>query len=201
MLCFVFGLSLLDRTSISATYIAGLAEDVGLDIGARYSITLLVFFPTYCLFELPSNMVIRRLGARWWLSFLIISWGCMVLAMGFIHDWKVLTALRALLGVFEAGLFPGGIFIISSWYRQFETAGQVSLFFMASLICSGFGPIFAYALSLISVGDGMYASGWRWICMFPLQKRKRARADFDRSHHRGGCDRICGCVVQRSFAR
>lgn len=61
----------------------------------------------------------------------------------------------------EAGLFPGGIFIISSWYRQFETARRVSLFYMASLICSGFGPIFAYALSLISVGDGMFASGWR----------------------------------------
>ena len=75
MLCIVFGLSLLDRTNISAAYIAGLAEDLRLDIGARYSIALLVFFPGYCLFELPSNMVIRRLGARWWLSFLIVSWG------------------------------------------------------------------------------------------------------------------------------
>lgn len=164
MLCFVFGLSLLDRTNISAAYIAGLADDLGLGVGARYSIALLVFFPGYCLFELPSNMVIRRLGARWWLAILIVSWGCMVLGMGFIHDWKVLTVLRAFLGVFEAGLFPGGIFIIGSWYRQFETARRVSLFYMASLICSGFGPIFAYALSLISVGDGMYSAGWRWIC-------------------------------------
>lgn len=164
MLCFVFGLSLLDRTNISSAYIAGLADDLSLDIGARYSIALLVFFPGYCLFELPSNMVIRRLGARWWLSFLICAWGCMVLGMGFINDWRVLTVLRAFLGVFEAGLFPGAIFIIGSWYRQFETARRVSLFYMASLICSGFGPIFAYALSLISVGDGMYASGWRWIC-------------------------------------
>jgi MFS family permease len=60
-------------------------------------------------------------------------------------------------------VFPGAVFIIGSWYRQFETARRVSLFYMASLLSSGFGPIFAYALSLIRVGDGMYRSGWRWI--------------------------------------
>jgi MFS family permease len=186
MLCLVFGLSLLDRTNISAAYIAGLAEDLRLDIGARYSIALLVFFPGYCIFELPSNMVIRRLGARWWLSFLIVAWGCMVLGMGFIHDWRILTVLRAFLGCFEAGLFPGGVFIIASWYRQFETARRVSLFYMASLICSGFGPIFAYALSLISVGDGMYAAGWRWICK-PPDQCPWSRADNVGSHHRRCC--------------
>lgn len=104
MLCFVFGLSLLDRTNVSAAYIAGLADDLGLEIGARYSIALLIFFPGYAIFEIPSNMVIRRLGARWWLAILIIAWGCMVLGMGFISDWRHLTVLRAFLGCFEAGL-------------------------------------------------------------------------------------------------
>lgn len=163
MLCLVFGLSLLDRTNISAAYIAGLAADLRLDIGTRYSVALLIFFPGYALFELPSNYVIRRLGARYWLSFLIFAWGCCVLGMGFLHDWRVLTVLRAFLGVFEAGLFPGAIFLIGSWYRQFETARRVSIFYMASLFASAFGSIFAYCLSLIRVGDGMYRSGWRWI--------------------------------------
>ena len=165
MLCIVFGLSLLDRTNISAAYIAGLATDLELNVGARYSIALLVFFIGYALFQLPSNYVIRRLGARYWLSFLITAWGTMVLAMGFVHDWKTLTVLRAMLGIFEAGLFPGAIFIIGCWYRQYETARRVSIFYMASLLSSGFGPIFAYALSLIRVGgpNSMYRSGWRWI--------------------------------------
>ncbi|ETN39961.1 uncharacterized protein HMPREF1541_06188 [Cyphellophora europaea CBS 101466] len=163
MLCLVFGLSLLDRTNISAAYIAGLSEDLRLDIGARYNIALLIFFIGYAIFELPSNYVIRRIGARWWLSFLICAWGACVLGMGFVHDWKIMTVLRAFLGVFEAGLFPGSIYIIGSWYRQYETARRVSLFYMGSLLASGFGPIFAYALSLIRVGDGMYARGWRWI--------------------------------------
>jgi MFS family permease len=72
-------------------------------LSARYNTALLVFFIGYGLFELPSNYVIRRLGARWWLSFLIISWGCMVLGMGFIHTWQALAIFRAFLGVFEAG--------------------------------------------------------------------------------------------------
>jgi len=64
---------LLDRSNISAAYIAGLAKDLRLDIGGRYSMALLMFFIGYFLFELPSNYVIRRIGARWWLSFLIIA--------------------------------------------------------------------------------------------------------------------------------
>lgn len=165
MLCTIFGLSMLDRTNISAAYIAGLDEDVKLSVGARYSIALLVFFIGYALFEIPSNWIIRRIGARWWFSFLVTSWGACVLGMGFIQQWEILAVLRALLGVFEAGIFPGAIFIISSWYRTFETAKRVSIFYMASMIAAGFGPIFAYALSLIRVGgpDSDYQQGWRWI--------------------------------------
>ncbi|KAF1846461.1 retrograde regulation protein 2 [Cucurbitaria berberidis CBS 394.84] len=163
MLCFVFGLSLLDRTNISAAYIAGLGKDLHLGIENRYNIALLVFFVGYALFELPSNYIIRRLGARIWLSILIILWGACVLGMGFVKNWQVLTVLRAFLGVFEAGLFPGAVYIIGSWYRQYETAQRVSIFYMAALMASGFGPIFAYALSLIHVGDGMFRRGWRWI--------------------------------------
>lgn len=120
MLCFVFGLSLLDRTNISSAYIAGLAADLRLGIENRYNIALLVFFigerisiltrrscidklPGYGLFELPSNYVIRRIGARVWLPTLITAWGACVLGMGFVKDWKILTILRAFLGIFEAG--------------------------------------------------------------------------------------------------
>lgn len=156
---------MLDRSNISAAYIAGLDEGVQLNVGARYTITLLVFFISYALFEVPSNWAIRRVGARWWLSFLAVSWGACVLGMGFIQRWEVLAVLIVLLGLFAAGIFPGAIFIISSWYRTFETAQRVSIFYMASMIAAGFGPIFAFALSLIRVGgpDSNYQQGWRWI--------------------------------------
>lgn len=103
MLCFVFGLSLLDRTNLSAAYIAGLATDLRLGIENRYNIAPLVFFIGeniriskkqlitngllgYALFELPSNYVIRRIGARIWLPTLITAWGACVLGMGFVRD-------------------------------------------------------------------------------------------------------------------
>ncbi|CEL07812.1 hypothetical protein ASPCAL10966 [Aspergillus calidoustus] len=163
VLCVVFALSLLDRTNISSAYIAGMAQDLELSVGARYNIALLLFFVPYALFELPSNLVIRRIGARIWLSGLIIAWGVCVLGMGFVRHWVPLAILRILLGAFEAGLFPGAVFLISSWYRTYETARRVSIFYMASLFASGFGGIIAYGLSLIRAGDGIYRQGWRWI--------------------------------------
>ncbi|KAF2160172.1 hypothetical protein M409DRAFT_70679 [Zasmidium cellare ATCC 36951] len=163
MLCIIFGLSLLDRANMPFAYIAGMEEDLQLGVGARYSITLLVFFPSYWLFEIPSNWLVRRIGSRLWMSFLVIAWGLSVLGMGFVRNWNSLAACRAILGIFEAGLLPGGIFIVSSWYRPYEMAKRISGFWMTSQLCSAFGPILAYGLSLIEVGDGMYARGWRWI--------------------------------------
>ncbi|OAP58158.1 hypothetical protein AYL99_07248 [Fonsecaea erecta] len=159
----IYGLSLLDRNNISAAYIAGMSEDLGLGIGNRYSVALLAFFSTYAFSEIPSNLIIRHIGARWWLSFLITCWGLCVLFSGFVKSWISLTALRLLLGIFEGGLFPGAIFLISSWYKTFEMGKRLSFFYMASLLASAFGGILAYGLSLIRVGSGQYQEGWRWI--------------------------------------
>ena len=71
--------------------------------GSRYNLTLLVFFIPYTLLELPSNLIIRRLGARPWLTTLIVCWGVVVFAMGFVQSWIPLLVLRMLLGAFEAG--------------------------------------------------------------------------------------------------
>lgn len=163
MMSIVFALSLLDRANISAAYISGMNKDLAMAEGARYSIALLVFFPAYVIFQLPSNLVIRRIGARIWLSFLILGFGITVLGMGFVKSWIPLAVLRALLGAFEAGLLPGCIYLVACWYRTFETAKRISIFYMSSITAVGFGGIFAYALQLISVSDGMYAQGWRWI--------------------------------------
>lgn len=110
-------------------------------------------------FPLTTPKIIRRLGARWWLTFLITCWGVCVLAAGFIDSWIPLTILRLLLGLFEAGcelrenarsqlplltdmtVFPGAIFIISAWYKTYETASRVSAFYMTALVASGFNGI------------------------------------------------------------
>jgi len=146
---------------------------------ARYSIALLLYFVTYGIFELPSNLVIRRIGSRYWLSFLILGWGACVLGMGFIKHWTVMAGLRLLLGAFEAGrkywpsrvliylrwltllVLPGAIFMISSWYTTYEMARRITIFYMTSLITNAFGGIV------------------RFLCHRPL----RARADLRHSSH------------------
>jgi hypothetical protein len=67
--------------------VAGMGDDLGLNIGARYSICLLVFFPPYMLFEIPSNMFLVRFGVWKTMTFLIMAWGLIVLGMGFVHTW------------------------------------------------------------------------------------------------------------------
>jgi len=78
-------------------------EDLGFNIGDRYSIALLVFFITYFLFELPSTLAMRYVGPRLQLSALAVSWGLVMLGMGFVNDWKIIVVCRMLIGIFEAG--------------------------------------------------------------------------------------------------
>lgn len=101
-LCLVYALSLIDRTNISSAKIAGMAEDLNL-IGNRYSVALVVFFATYLASELPGNFIIRRVGTRYYLSFLIVSWGTIAMCMGFVTRYSQLVGLRLLLGLFEGG--------------------------------------------------------------------------------------------------
>jgi hypothetical protein len=74
---------------ISAARIAGMNRELGFNVGDRYSIALLVFFVTYFIFEIPSNVVLRKVGAANWLSFLCFAWGLAVFGAGFAKKWEV----------------------------------------------------------------------------------------------------------------
>ncbi|OWO99457.1 pantothenate transporter [Marssonina coronariae] len=163
MMSIVFALSLVDRANTSAAYISGMGVDLEMTTGNRYSVVLLLFFPTYAVFELPSNLLIRRVGARIWLSLLVICFGLVVLGMGFVRSWRIMAVMRALLGIAEAGQLPGCIYLVASWYRTFEMAKRISIFYMSSILALGFGGLIANGLQNIRVGDGIYAQGWRWI--------------------------------------
>jgi MFS family permease len=75
----------------------------GLSIGSRYSIVSLVFFIPYIVFELPSNILIRKIGTRYWLASIGVAWGIIQIGMGFLKNWKQLVACRVLLGLLEVG--------------------------------------------------------------------------------------------------
>ena len=89
--------------------------DLGIEKGNRYSIVLLMFFIPYFIFEIPSNLVIRKFGAANWLAFLSFAWGLVILGGAFAKDWTVIVGVRILIGVFEAGFFPGKLDILQPY--------------------------------------------------------------------------------------
>lgn len=130
---------MIDRTNIGGARISGLDEAVDLDVGNRASVIskstievemkrlevltkrlVLIFYVGYILMELPSNILLRKFGAATWLSFLGVAWGLVVLGFGFSKNWQTVAVLRVMLGVLEAGLFPGIIYLIGSWYSRYE---------------------------------------------------------------------------------
>ncbi|PWN45404.1 MFS general substrate transporter [Ceraceosorus guamensis] len=162
ILAALYSISLIDRTNISLARAAGMGRTLNLNIPGTnyYSIAVLIFFVPYILFELPSNLGMRRWGAAKWLGGATILWGIVMLAMGFVETWQQLAACRALLGIFEAALFPGAVYLLSSWYPRAEVQRRMSIFYSLSILASGLSAILAYGLGLIR----MYKNqGWRSI--------------------------------------
>jgi hypothetical protein len=93
MLGVIYGISVIDRVNIGQAQVAGMREELGLTIGARYSICLLLFFPGYTIFELPSNMALVKFGVKWTMTFLIVSWGFLIMGMGFVKHWVLRSTL------------------------------------------------------------------------------------------------------------
>ena len=90
-------------------------DDLKLSGNDRYSIILMLFFPSYALTDVPSNWILTHVSPRWWLSFLMFSWGTILTGMAFVQNWQSMAALRFFLGAFEGGVLPGVTFTIACW--------------------------------------------------------------------------------------
>lgn len=98
-----------------------MGQDLQLSVGERYTTVLVLFFPTYFLLELPSNIVLRKVGVANWLSFIAFSWGVIMIGQAFAKNWWTLAICRVLLGAMEAGFFPGCVYVITCWYLRYES--------------------------------------------------------------------------------
>lgn len=124
----------MDRTNLSAANIAGMAVELEL-IGFRYSIITLVFFITYVIFQFPATIIIKKLGPRFFLTLVTLLWGSVMIGMGFVHNWRTLAGLRVILGIFEAGFFPGSVYLLSTWYIRYEVQKTIFCFLYDWVSC------------------------------------------------------------------
>lgn len=124
-----------------------------------------IFFIGYFLFEVPSNILLQRFGSRVWISRILITWGIVSVATAFAQGATHLYIIRFLLGIAEAGFFPGIILYLNSWFRKKELATTIAMFMTAipvSYIIGG--PLSTWIMDNIS---WFGVSGWRW--MFVLE--------------------------------
>ncbi|KAI0121318.1 major facilitator superfamily domain-containing protein [Xylariales sp. AK1849] len=156
----LFFLSFMDRTNIGNARIQGMAADLHMT-GRDYNLALFVFFIPYILFEVPSNIILKRIAPSTWLSSIMILWGIATIGQGLVNNIGELVACRFLLGLFEAGLFPGCVYLISMYYQRYELQWRMSLFFCASILAGAFSGLLAFAIANMS-GVGGYGA-WRWI--------------------------------------
>ncbi|KFG84063.1 putative phthalate transporter [Metarhizium anisopliae] len=157
---FMYCVSLMDRTNMSAANIAGMSVELKL-INNRYNIANLVFFVTYIVFQPPSTILVRAIGPRVHLAAITLLWGAVMIGMGFVQNFSQLAALRAVLGLFEAGFFPSCVYLLSTWYTRYEIGKRYSVFYVVGCLASACSGILAYGLMQLNGREGL--TGWRWI--------------------------------------
>lgn len=153
-------LSFLDRGNIGNAKIEGLAEDLNLQ-GHQYNMCLTIFFIFYATTEIPSNMILRHVKPKIFIPLTMAIWSVVMSLMGTVQNYQQLLATRALLGIFEASLFPGISFILSMYYKKNEILVREAIFFSAASMAGAFSGLLAAAISQMD-GIGGY-EGWRWI--------------------------------------
>jgi len=149
----------LDRINVGFA-----AFDMNRELGLsseQYGLLSGVFFLGYFLFEIPSNLILHRTGARRWIARILLTWGVVALLTGFVRNAPQLYAARFLLGVAEAGFYPGMLYYLSYWFPQRQQAQAIGLFLTALPAASILGgPLSGWILDHV---HGFGLASWRWL--------------------------------------
>ncbi|KAF5245974.1 hypothetical protein FANTH_7064 [Fusarium anthophilum] len=161
MLAILYLVTYIDKANIGNAKIEGMLPDLSMN-GEQYNIALSIYFIPYILAEIPSNMILNKFAKpSQYMATIMFIWGIVVVCTGLIHNFGQLCAIRILLGLFEAGFFPGAILIISKWYLPHETQTRVAILYTSAATGGAFSGLFAYAIAKMDGIGGQ--TGWRWI--------------------------------------
>ncbi|KAI0893387.1 MFS transporter [Annulohypoxylon nitens] len=160
LLQFLYMLTFLDRVNIGNARLWNLERDLKMS-GYDYNIVVLIFYIPYIILEIPSNYFFNRVEPRKFMAIIIMGWGLTVTFAGFSQSYAGLLVSRVLIGIFEAGMFPGCIYLISGWYRRHELLTRMAFFFVANDIAGTISGLLGAGLGSLDGVNGY--SGWRWI--------------------------------------
>ncbi|HNQ88176.1 MAG TPA: MFS transporter [Verrucomicrobiota bacterium] len=161
LLCYI--IAYIDRINVGFAKLH-LQQVLGVDpatFGRVYGMGAGLFFIGYFLFEVPSNLILHRVGARIWIARIMVLWGFISMGMMFIHNTTVFYCMRFLLGAAEAGFFPGVILYLTYWFPARERARAVALFATGGVIAGIVGsPISGLILGMNGLAG---LAGWQWL--------------------------------------
>lgn len=157
----LYVINLIDRTNIGIARLQMVDQQDILD-EAAYSLGAGIFYLGYLLFEVPSNLILLRMGPRAWIARILVSWGLISASMMFVAGPWSFGILRVLLGVAEAGFFPGIIYYLSEWFPARVRARAVAQFMLGGVIASMIGnPLSGFLLRRLDQIGGLW--GWQWV--------------------------------------
>ncbi|EFY92520.1 MFS transporter, putative, partial [Metarhizium acridum CQMa 102] len=156
----IYLFSFVDRVNLGNARLYGLEEDLGLST-SQFQVAISIFFVTYMVFEVPSNLVLKLFTPRRWTAFITVSWGLVATLMGLVTSYGSLVACRLLLGAVEAGLFPGLNIYLTFFYTRNELALRVGYLFVSAAVAGALGGLLAYGIGHMDGVQGL--SGWRGV--------------------------------------
>jgi MFS family permease len=159
ILCLVYFMAFVDRTNVGLAKTA-LGADVGISVAA-FGAGAGIFFLSYALLEVPSNLIMYRVGPRRWITRIALTWGTICACMMFVQGETSFYILRFLLGAAEAGLYPALMYVVTLWFSQKQRVSVVGILYLA--VCAGLGlgaPLGGAIMELHGAG-GLY--GWQWM--------------------------------------
>jgi MFS family permease len=161
LLVLAYVISFVDRTNIALAK-AHIAVDLHISAGA-YGLGAGLFFLSYALLEVPSNLIMHRVGARFWIARIMVTWGVLSAAMAFVQGPASFYVMRVLLGAAEAGLFPGVMLYLTYWFGQEDRARAIGYFLLGVCLANIVGgPLGGVLLEMDGV---MGFKGWQWMFM------------------------------------
>lgn len=163
-LCSIAGvlccLNLLDSGILSSASVTSMQQDINLQ-GSHYSVSIFIFTIANVVFNLPFTVCVRLVGPRLWFAGSTLCFGIITLCTAFIHTWGQMIALRVLLGISMAGIYPGVTYMISVWYTRREQQVRFALMQSGEVLGLATGNIVNYALNHLHGRAGL--AGWRWM--------------------------------------